>query len=109
MKTFGYQKPELLHQKRARERKERTRTKRVWSLTRPKTPPQDSVFHEAMDVVERAFKGKTMWQRADSTGLSVSTLSNHRQLKTKFPRLISVQMQLKAIGYELTIAKINRD
>jgi len=67
------------------------------------------VFHDAMSIVDKAFKGKTMWARADETGLSVSTIRNHSELKTRYPRLISVQMQLKAIGYQLSITKIKRN
>lgn len=111
MREFGYQKPNVLKKRQAaaKERIKNAPMPKEWSPTRPTLPETDAVFEEAMGIVDQAFKGKTMWTRADQTGLSVSTLSKHRQLKTKYPRLISVQMQLKAIGFRLIIARDNRN
>lgn len=116
LKQYGYQKPNVVEQRR-KAAKQRLETApppdpqkvKAWSVTRPVRPDEDEVFLKAMDVVEQGFKGRTMWERADQTGLSVSTLSKHRQLKTKYPRLISVQMQLAALGYTLYIGKTRRN
>ena len=109
MRQYGYQKPDVNRQ-RTEARRERIKARhKEWSPARPQLPQHDELFAQAMGIVNEAFKGKTLWMRADQTGLSVSTVSKHRQLKTQYPRLVSVQMQLKAIGYELRIEKIKRN
>lgn len=87
-------------EKRKALRKE-ARKKREWSPTRPTLPDEDSLFSQVLVLLNK--HGGSVWEKANMTGLSTSTLYNWQNRATRYPRAVSLQMAAKALGARVVI------
>jgi hypothetical protein len=90
--------------------KEVTKHFRAWSEDRPHKPMTDSLFEELMKEAKgrsSRIKGMSNWERANTTGLSTSTVRHHLNGITKQPKGISLQMWARALGGHIVFIKDN--
>jgi hypothetical protein len=74
---------------------------RLWSPSRPDRPDNDPIHVEIMKLLER--DSRSIWQKADASGLSTTTLYNWRKRKTKRPSGVSLQMAAAMLGRSIRL------
>ncbi len=74
---------------------------RMWSPHRPERPDQDPIHVEIMSLLEK--DPSSIWDKANESGLSTTTLYNWRKHKTKRPTGVSLQMAAKYLGRKIVL------
>jgi hypothetical protein len=76
---------------------------KMWSPYRPVRPDKDPLY--ATLAAEFNDDPRSVWQKANDSGLSTTTIYNWRKGKTKHPSSTSLQMAAKLLGYKIKIEK----
>lgn len=75
-----------------------------WSKTRPNRPEEDPMLPDLLQLL--AQDKRSVFAKADASGLSTSTIRNWNNYKVRRPQSVSVQMAYAMLGYELRPVKI---
>lgn len=78
-------------------------TKPQWSKNRPRKPEVDPLYKKVVGLMER--DKRSLYAKANVSGLSTSCLRSWQMGKVKRPQSVSLQMAAKMLGYELTLVK----
>jgi DNA invertase Pin-like site-specific DNA recombinase len=74
---------------------------RLWSPNRPERPETDPIHIEIMKLLQS--DPRSVWEIADNSGLSTSTIYNWQNHKTKRPSSVSLQMAAKFLGRKIRL------
>lgn len=74
---------------------------RHWSADRPERPDSDPIHKQIMDLM--SGDTRSVWQQANTSGLSTTTIYNWRKGKTKRPSCVSLQMAAAALGKKIRL------
>jgi len=74
---------------------------RLWSPQRPERPEVDPIYLQLMKLMER--DKRSVWQKANESGLSTSTIYAWQKHKTKRPNGVSLQMAAKFLGKKIRL------
>jgi transposase len=74
---------------------------RLWSPHRPERPEFDPIHVELMKMLNR--DNRSVWEIANASGLSTSTIYNWRNHKTKRPTGVSLHMAAKYLGRKIRL------
>lgn len=74
---------------------------RPWSPGRPERPDEDPIHVEIMNLLEK--DKRSVWEKANESGLSTTTLYNWQKRKTKRPTGVSLQMAAEMLGRRITL------
>ena len=74
---------------------------RLWSPSRPERPDVDPLYLEVLSLLER--DKRSVWQKANASGLSTTTIYNWQRHKTKRPSGVSLQMAAAMLGKKITL------
>jgi hypothetical protein len=74
---------------------------RLWSPSRPKRPETDPIHVEIMKLMQS--DPRSVWQIANESGLSTTTIYNWQNHKTKRPTGVSLQMAAKFLGKKIKL------
>lgn len=74
---------------------------RLWSPSRPERPDVDPIHVQIMQLMER--DKRSVWLKADASGLSTTTIYNWQRGKTKRPSGVSLQMAAAMLGKKITL------
>jgi hypothetical protein len=76
---------------------------KLWSPYRPQRPSVDPLYQDL--AAEFNADTRSVWVKANESGLSTTTIYNWRKGKTKHPSSTSLQMAAKMLGYRIKIEK----
>jgi hypothetical protein len=74
---------------------------RLWSPHRPERPDVDPIYAELKALLDR--DNRSIWDKANESGLSTTTLYNWRKGKTKRPNGVSLQMAARFLGKRIRL------
>lgn len=74
---------------------------RLWSPSRPERPDRDPIHVEILRLLER--DKRSVWEKANASGLSTSTIYAWQKRKTKRPSGVSLQMAAAMLGKRITL------
>jgi hypothetical protein len=74
---------------------------RLWSASRPERPEVDPIHVQIVDLMSN--DSRTVWQKANESGLSVSTINNWHKGKVKRPNGVSLQMAAAMLGRRIIL------
>jgi hypothetical protein len=74
---------------------------RLWSPHRPERPDVDPIHVQLMKLLDR--DKSSVWEKANASGLSTSTIYNWQKRKTKRPSGVSLQMAAKFLGKKIRL------
>jgi len=74
---------------------------RMWSPHRPERPETDPIHVELMRLMDR--DNRSVWQKANESGLSTTTIYNWQKHKTKRPTGVSLQMAAAFLGKKIVL------
>lgn len=74
---------------------------RLWSPRRPERPEVDPLYLQIRQMLE-ADK-RSVWAKANASGLSTTTIYNWQRHKTKRPSGVSLQMAAKMLGRKIRL------
>lgn len=74
---------------------------RLWSPHRPQRPDVDPIYKEILKLVKR--DRRSVWDKANDSGLSTTTFYNWQKGKTKRPSGVSLQMAAKMLGKRIRL------
>jgi hypothetical protein len=74
---------------------------RLWSPHRPERPDSDPIHLEIMALLDS--DPRSIWDKADASGLSTTTLYNWRKRKTKRPTGIALHMAARMLGRRIRL------
>lgn len=74
---------------------------RRWSPSRPQRPEVDPLYSELLQLFER--DQRSVWEKANASGLSTSTIYNWQKHRTKRPSAISLQMAAAMLGKRIRL------
>lgn len=74
---------------------------RLWSASRPERMEEDPIHVEIMKLMDRDTS--SVWEKADKSGLSTSTIYNWQKHKTKRPTGVSLHMAAKFLGRKIVL------
>lgn len=74
---------------------------RLWSPHRPERPEEDPIHIEIMSLFDR--DSRSVWEKADASGLSTTTIYNWRKRKTKRPSGVSLQLAAAMLGRKIVL------
>lgn len=76
-----------------------------WSTNRPERPEDDPMLPDLLTLLEQ--DNRSVFAKADASGLSTSTIRNWMKKKVRRPQSVSVQMAYAMLGYELRPMRIS--
>lgn len=76
-------------------------TPRHWSPRRPERPEVDPLYVQLLRLLER--DQRSVWAKADVSGLSTSTIRNWQKGKVKRPSGVSLQMAARMLGKRIRL------
>lgn len=74
---------------------------RLWSPQRPERPEVDPIYLEVLQLLER--DQRSVWTKANESGLSTTTIYNWQRHKTKRPSGVSLQMAARLLGRRIVL------
>jgi hypothetical protein len=74
---------------------------RLWSASRPVRPEIDPLYEELLALLDR--DKRSVWQKANASGLSTTTIYNWQNGKTRRPSGVSLQMAAAMLGKRITL------
>jgi hypothetical protein len=74
---------------------------RPWSPSRPERPEVDPLYSEVLALFER--DNRSVWEKANASGLSTTTIYNWRRGRTKRPSGVSLQMAAAMLGRRIRL------
>lgn len=74
---------------------------RLWSRNRPARPEVDPLYLEVLRLLER--DKRSVWAKANASGLSTTTIYNWQKHRTKRPSGVSLQMAARMLGRRITL------
>ena len=74
---------------------------RLWSPRRPERPDVDPLYTQLLRLLER--DKRSVWTKADESGLSTSTIRNWQKGKVKRPSGVSLQMAARMLGKRIRL------
>ena len=74
---------------------------RLWSPSRPMRPEVDPLYSSLLRLLEQ--DQRSVWQKANDSGLSTTTIYNWQRGKVKRPSGVSLQMAAKMLGKKIKI------
>lgn len=77
--------------------------KEKWSKDRPVKPDVDPLYLELVEALQR--DRRSMYAKANVSGLSQATLNNWVKRKVRRPQGVSMQMCAKALGLKITLVE----
>jgi hypothetical protein len=83
------------------------RNRPKWSKDRPAKPERDPMLEDLVEALNR--DKRSLYAKANVSGLSPATLKNWQTDKVRHPQSVSVQMAYRMLGYELKPVKIEGD
>lgn len=90
-------------EKREAKREERKAQAKVklWSPERPERPEVDPLYWEIVQLMEH--DRRSVWSKANESGLSTSTIRNWQRHKVKRPSGVSLQMAARMLGKRIRL------
>jgi hypothetical protein len=76
---------------------------KMWSPYRPQRPDVDPLYLDILDIFNADTR--SVWNKANESGLSTTTIYNWRKKKTKHPSSTSLQLAAKMLGYSIKFEK----
>jgi hypothetical protein len=76
-------------------------TVRLWSPYRPERPDIDPLYEELVGMFNS--DDRSVWDKANDSGLSTTTIYNWRKGKTKRPSGVSLQMAAAMLGRKIRL------
>jgi hypothetical protein len=86
---------------RARQKPQAKHKVRLWSPSRPERPEIDPLYLEVRRLLER--DKRSVWVKADVSGLSTTTIYNWQKHKTKRPSGVALQMAARMLGRRIRL------
>jgi hypothetical protein len=76
---------------------------KLWSPYRPQRPAVDPLYQDILEIFNADTR--SVWTKANESGLSTTTIYNWRKGKTKHPSSTSLQLAAKMLGYTIKFEK----